>query len=147
VDNVVASVTGYFASNRPADVLAAYVFGSHAGGRAHRESDVDVAVLLDHGISERAIRSLHGVRLNADLVAATHVNAVDVVILNDAPAELSAAVVRRGVRVYCADEQADHDFVRTAQLLDCDLRPFLIRARRRKLEGMIGGRTGPHPRI
>ncbi len=95
MDNVVASVAGYFASNRPPDVLAAYVFGSHAGGRAHRESDVDVAVLLDHGISERAIRSRHGVRLNADLVAATHVNAVDVVILNDAPPSYWTAISGR----------------------------------------------------
>ena len=137
MNNVVALVAEYFAYMRPAGVLAAYVFGSHAADRAHRESDVDVAVLLDYGTSDRAIRSRYGVRLNADLVAATHVNAVDVVILNDAPAELSAAVVRRGVRIYCADEQAEHDFVRTAQLLDCDLQPFLRRARRRKLEGMM----------
>lgn len=29
-------------------VVAAYLFGSHAEGRAHRESDVDVGVLLDY---------------------------------------------------------------------------------------------------
>ena len=29
-------------------VIAAYLFGSHAAGRAHRESDVDLAVLLEH---------------------------------------------------------------------------------------------------
>jgi predicted nucleotidyltransferase len=29
------------------EVVAAYLFGSHASGRAHRESDVDVGVLLD----------------------------------------------------------------------------------------------------
>jgi predicted nucleotidyltransferase len=28
-------------------VVAAYLFGSVAAGRAHRESDVDIAVLLD----------------------------------------------------------------------------------------------------
>jgi predicted nucleotidyltransferase len=28
-------------------VVAAYLFGSHAAARAHRESDIDVGVLLD----------------------------------------------------------------------------------------------------
>ena len=28
-------------------VVAVYLFGSHAAGRAHRESDVDIGVLLD----------------------------------------------------------------------------------------------------
>ena len=30
----------------PSGLVAAYLFGGHAAGRAHRESDVDVAVLL-----------------------------------------------------------------------------------------------------
>jgi nucleotidyltransferase-like protein len=30
----------------PRGLVSAYLFGGHAAGRAHRESDVDVAVLL-----------------------------------------------------------------------------------------------------
>ena len=30
----------------PAGVVSAYLFGSHVEGRAHRESDVDVGILL-----------------------------------------------------------------------------------------------------
>jgi predicted nucleotidyltransferase len=37
----------YFASRE--DVLFAYLFGSHARGRTHALSDVDVAVFLDDG--------------------------------------------------------------------------------------------------
>lgn len=48
----------YFGEHAEAAILSAYLFGSHAAGRAHRESDVDVAVLLDRShypsVRERA---------------------------------------------------------------------------------------------
>ena len=44
IDNSLAAV---FAGEASDEVISAYVFGSHAEGRTHRESDVDVAVLLD----------------------------------------------------------------------------------------------------
>ncbi len=37
-------------------VRLAWLFGSRARGTERRESDVDVAVLVDHGIAYRAIR-------------------------------------------------------------------------------------------
>lgn len=40
------------ALEREADVVSAYLFGSHAEIRAHRDSDVDVAVLLDRSMAE-----------------------------------------------------------------------------------------------
>lgn len=36
----------YFEAHPEWGVAAAYLFGSHAAGREHRESDVDLAVLL-----------------------------------------------------------------------------------------------------
>jgi predicted nucleotidyltransferase len=36
----------HFFATRP-EVVVAYLYGSHAEGRAHRESDIDIAVLLD----------------------------------------------------------------------------------------------------
>ncbi len=132
--NVAETVAGYFAAPPPAGVVSAYVFGSHAQGAAHRESDVDVAVLFDRAaVPDRAERGRRAVRLSAALVAATHCNAVDVLVLNDAPPEVAVAAVA-GVRVYCADAEADHVFVRTACLRLGDLRPFLERTRRVKLE-------------
>jgi predicted nucleotidyltransferase len=32
---------------RPPGLVSAYLYGSHGEGRAHRESDVDVALVLD----------------------------------------------------------------------------------------------------
>lgn len=124
-------------ATRPEGVVSAYLFGSQAGGRAHRESDVDVGVLFDyHALPSRADRSRRAVALAAELIGALHRNDVDVVALNDAPPELAAAVVRAGRRVYVAAERADHAFARTALLLYADIKPFLERTRRLKLQAL-----------
>lgn len=137
MDSIADAVREYFSASRPNGVVAAYLFGSHARGTPHRESDVDVAVLFDYAeVPDRDERGRRAVALNSDLIGATHCNEVDVVVLNDAPAELAAAIVSRGVRLYCADEEADHAFVRTALLRYADLKPFLERTRRLKLAAL-----------
>jgi len=136
-DPVEAAVARYFAGARPSGVVSAYLFGSHARGAAHGESDVDVGVLFDYGrVAGREARARAATPLGAELIAATHCNEVDVVVLNDAPPELAAAVVSRGQRLYCLDPEADHAFVRTALLRHADLRPFLERTRRLKLQAL-----------
>ncbi|MGH7699081.1 MAG: type VII toxin-antitoxin system MntA family adenylyltransferase antitoxin [Gemmatimonadales bacterium] len=132
-----ASVQRYLEAVRPAGVVAAYLFGSHARGTAHRESDVDVAVLLDRGrFPERGGRGREALRLCTELIAATHSNQVDVVLLNDVAPEFAAGIVSRGRRLYCTDVEADRAFVRTALLRHADIRPFLDRARRVKLRAL-----------
>jgi hypothetical protein len=64
------------------------------------------------------------------------VNAVDVVILNDVPPELGRRIVIQGQRLYCADYQIDHAFVRDVQLRAADLAPFLRRTRQVKLQAL-----------
>ena len=115
-------------------VVSAYLFGSHAEGRSHRESDIDVAILLRHA-AHPTPRERFEVRLGLSswLTGALRQDAIDVVILNDAPPELGRRVVTTGRRVFCADPGADHAFVRDVQLRAADLEPFLRRARRIKL--------------
>jgi uncharacterized protein len=114
--------------------ISAYLFGSFAEGREHRESDVDVGVLLDRSAypTERArfeVRLLLGTRI-ADVVG----RSADVVILNDVPPLFARAVVTRGRRIYCSDPEADHGFVRDAQLRAADVEPFVRRMRGIALE-------------
>jgi len=117
-------------------VVSAYVFGSVADDRAHRESDVDVAVLLRHEtVPTSADRFEIRLRLCSRLAARLH-RAVDLVVLNDAPPGLGRHVVTRGVRVLVRDLEADHAFVRDVQLRAADLDLFLRRMRRIKLEAM-----------
>jgi len=63
-EDPIAALTFTLASDAPAGLVAVYVFGSHAAGRAHRESDVDIGVLLrrDHFPTVEA-RFHEGVRL------------------------------------------------------------------------------------
>ena len=138
MNDIVKAVREYFEKAQHTDVVSAYVFGSQASGRAHRESDVDVAVLFDYAAKgSRRERSKRSVELNAELVGATHNNRVDVVVLNDAGPELGCAVVHNGTRVFNSDPEADHAFQRTVQLRYADLRPFLKRTRRTKLRAIL----------
>lgn len=61
---------------------------------------------------------------------------VDVVILNDAPPTLAAAIVTAGARVYYADAELDHEFRRDAQIRAADIEPFLRKFRQTKLEAI-----------
>ena len=134
---VEGALRGYCDAVRPRAVVSAYLFGSLASGTGHGDSDVDVAVLLDAGaVPSRSARARAAMALNSALIAALHRNEVDVVVLNDAPPELATAAVTLGVRVYCADADADHAFARTVQLRLADIRPFLERTRRLKLEAL-----------
>jgi predicted nucleotidyltransferase len=114
-----------------------YLFGSYAEARAHAESDVDLGVLLHRDLYPTPReRFAERVRLTAWLIGVLGINAVDVVILNDAPPELGRRIVTQGQRVYCADTQRDHAFVRDVQLRAADLAPFLRRTRRIILQAL-----------
>src|SRR5437667_11519749 len=116
------ALVGFFRNRRPSDVVSAYLFGSHAERRAHRESDIDVAVLLDRqSYPDEAARFDLRVRLIGALGSALKSNHVDLVVLNDAPPGLARAVVTRGRRVFCRDAEADHVFRRTTLLRAADL--------------------------
>lgn len=118
-------------------VASAYLYGSHAEGRAHRESDVDVGVLLDWAAHRsRAERFEARVRLGSWLIGVLRRNEVDLVVLNDVPPHLGRRVVTSGRRVCCIDPAIDHAFVRDVQLRAADLEPFLRWTRRLKLEAI-----------
>jgi predicted nucleotidyltransferase len=118
-------------------VISAYVFGSHATGRVHAESDIDVGVLLDrHQAPTGRQRFESRVHISSELIRQLRHNEIDVVVLNDAPPQFARRIVTAGRRVYCRDEAADHAFVRDVQLRAADLEPFLRRTRRIKLTAM-----------
>jgi len=122
---------------QPAGVVSAYLFGSHVEGRAHRESDIDVGILLGRRIYPTS-RDRFDARLvlGGSIGRAAGSNRIDIVILNDAPAHLGRRIVTEGQRVFCADPEADLAFVRDVQLRAADLEPFLRRMRRLKLDAM-----------
>ena len=88
-----------------AEILEAYLFGSHARGDAHRRSDVDVAVYIDE---TRAKAGPFGYQadLTTHLMIALGTKAIDVIVLNTAPPLLYHRVLRDGVRVLSRDLRA-----------------------------------------
>jgi predicted nucleotidyltransferase len=133
----VEELLGVHLTGRAPGIVSAYLFGSVAEGRAHRESDVDVGVLLDRAVFPSAEERMEvRISLGSELVDVLDINDVDLVILNDAPPELGRAIVTRGRRVHCADAEADHAYVRDVQLRAADLAPWLRRVRRVKLDAL-----------
>jgi hypothetical protein len=70
-----------------------------------------------------------------DLMAALGFSAVDLIVLNDVAPQLARAALG-GQRIFCANPEADHAFVRTTLSRAADLEPFLRRVRRLKLNAI-----------
>lgn len=120
-------------------MISAYLFGSEAEGRAHRESDVDLGVLLPRDrFPDPARRFEHRLTLSSRLSEGLGSRVLDLVILNDTPPLLARHIVTKGHRLLCTDPEADHAFVRDAQLRAADIEPFVRRMRQIKLERMAG---------
>ena len=131
------ALRSYFEDHPDLGVASAYLFGSHAEGRAHRESDVDVGILLQWDRHPtRDDRFDMRVRLGSELIHALKHNEVDIVILNDAPPLLGRKIIQDGIRAFVGDPRADHDYVRDIQILAADLEPWLRRWRKLRLEAL-----------
>ena len=131
------ALTRYFEEHPDLGVASAYLFGSHAEGRAHRESDVDVGVLLQwdrHPTADERFEMR--IRIGSDLIAVTHNNEVDVIILNDASPLLGRKIIYDGIRVFLGDPEADHAYVRDVQIKAADMEPWLRWTRKLKLEAL-----------
>jgi len=134
------------AANRLAKALAelpevrlAFLFGSRAQGRARKDSDFDVAVLVDEATArvERGsiIRRLFA-RLGREVSSAL----LDLVILNDAPSLLRHRVLRDGVLLF---ERSPEDRVRFAVKAIRDYQDGHVRRgefTRRRIERLKAGR-------
>ena len=116
--------------------VSAYLFGSAAHGRMHRESDVDVGVLLDRGLFPTTAERFEArLRLSAHLDAAVK-RPVDLVVLNDAPPSLARHIMCDGMRLLVSDPAQDHRQRCVILSRAADLAPFLRRTRAVKLRAI-----------
>jgi uncharacterized protein YutE (UPF0331/DUF86 family)/predicted nucleotidyltransferase len=108
------------------EVLEAYLFGSHATGRAQAHSDIDVAVYVDE---RRAAHGGYGyaAELGTALMAALGTNALDVTVLNRAPPVLYHRVLRDGRRLLSRDLRATTTREGYALSRYCDYVPQLAK--------------------
>ena len=96
-------------------VLVAYLFGSHAVGRVGPNSDCDIAVLIERSLT-RQERGRWRLELIGRLIDFYRSDAIDLVVLNDAPPLLRFEVIRVRHVLYNRDDEARVVFeVRTMQ--------------------------------
>lgn len=116
---------------------AAWLFGSAAAGRLHRESDVDVGILVDctlHPTSKDRFEVR--IALGGELSGALGNRLVDVVVLNDVSLLFARRVLRDGIPLLLLDAAAEHAFRRDVQFQAADLDPFVERNRRLALAAL-----------
>lgn len=103
-------------------VLAAYLFGSAASGRAHRFSDVDLAVLWTERLTAEQMfhRELD---LGARLEEALNTR-VDLVSLNRAAPFVAFQVLKTGVLILDRDTDTRSLFVMRALNTYYDMQPY-----------------------
>ena len=108
-------------------VVFAFLFGSHATGRARADSDVDVAVYLHEALADPSDMLPMSLDLAGRLAAASGLPRIEVVVLNDAPLGLLGSILRERNVVYSADEAARVRFESTMRSMAMD---FEIHSRR-----------------
>lgn len=80
-------------------IIAAYLFGSRAGGRIGLLSDYDFGIQLEEKTHPSEYLEIK-LRIMADLARAVKSEAVDVVIINEAPLLLKYQILRWGKPIY-----------------------------------------------
>ena len=145
-DELATALREYLASQ--SDVVAGYIFGSVAQGRARPGSDVDVAVLLSDDLDGEA-RFMRRLRLGAEVEGAIGYR-TDLVVLNDAPPLLQHQVLKHGRLIFERDRAARVEFEVRAGKIYADLKPmydFHTRDLLQKIKEVgLGGRRRRHRR-
>lgn len=122
------TITEYFTKQK--DTVCVYLFGSTAAGKAHRSSDVDIAVLFGRDVpreeySGRAI-------LIADELSRQLDKNIDVAVLNSAGSFMKFQVIKNGIRIYEHKERRNREFEARTIAEYFDFLPI-----RRKMEGAL----------
>ena len=108
------------------EIAATYLFGSRAGSRPGPRSDVDLAVVLREGLDDAA-RWRKRLDLTVDACRRLGTEAVDVIVLEDAPTVLGHRVLAHGVLLSGREPR------RRVQVVERILRQYLDEAYLRRV--------------
>ena len=91
-------------------ILAAYLFGSTAEGRATPLSDVDIALVFDQARFSASNRLQLELEIEDQVSQVCEIPNADVRIINDAPLVIQGEVLTNGILLYSPDEEARVDY-------------------------------------
>jgi hypothetical protein len=142
LDAAMPALRALFASR---GVVLAYVFGSVAQGRERADSDLDIAVLLRPDVPANDYFQIE-LDLNTEIVGCTHIDDVDVVILNRAPPLLAYEVIAGGHLIFGRHEdrvtyevRAITEFIDTQPIRKAQEQAYL-----RRLDALAARGKGGH---
>lgn len=120
------------------DIIFAYLFGSHATGKATPLSDVDIALYLDEE-SVTPDRKLELIELIMDVL---NTDEVDLVILNKASPSIIHSVVKTGKLLFSKDEKLRITFIARALKEYMEMHYYRERYFKKMKERIREGRFG-----
>ncbi len=123
IEHLSARVAPFFEGNH--DILCVYLFGSHVRGTAHRDSDVDLAILFSDNVDpmEYTDRSLDLMRSITALVATE----TDIIVLNRASTYVKFHVVQKGIKLFDRRDALNRRFEGRAMVEYYDYLPIRTR--------------------
>jgi predicted nucleotidyltransferase len=101
----------------------AYLYGSSATDQTTPLSDVDLALVVDEGLSPLQRLKL-ALRIQVDLADHCDIRNADVRVVNDAPLVFRGRVACEGILVFARDEQERIAFETTTRLRYFDYQPI-----------------------
>lgn len=116
-----------YLGHQPDELVAAYLFGSEARGTARPDSDIDLGMLFRVSPPRTLLGQPFAL---ADELSSLMRRPVQIVVLNDAPADLVQRVLRDGELLVDRAPSLRIRFEVAARNAYFDLEPFLERYRR-----------------
>lgn len=114
------------------DLVAVYLFGSTAQNKAHRQSDIDLAILFTANLPAE-IRFRHRLLIGAHLETRLPVP-IDLIDLNSAPLFLCFQVIKTGRILLEHDRTARCIFQMRTMSFYYDLKPYLDQQRTQTMQ-------------
>lgn len=105
-------------------VVFAYLFGSQARGVSGPLSDIDVALYLGETVAREQWFDLR-LKVLGELSDLLKTDALDLVVLNEAPPLLAHRILKEGRLLFCADLRVRLEFEANAVLKYLDWKPYL----------------------